>query len=219
MKSQLGSIMSILLILLIIFPFHALAGGESGVLTITVTISNVSLPDADSDGIPDVLDNCPGVFNADQLNTDGDGLGNACDLDDDNDGLPDIFEIEIIGTSPILVDTDKNNVPDGEEDPDNDHFTNLEEMPVDSNPLDAESKPFTMEDPQEIEILELTPGFNLVSFQFYSESVTYTSFQLLRHFKRHGRMISIHKHPLYFEDPYAASIASYLFFEIGRAHV
>lgn len=33
-----------------------------------------------------VLDNCPSVVNADQLNTDGDTLGNVCDLDNDNDG-------------------------------------------------------------------------------------------------------------------------------------
>jgi len=46
-------------------------------------------PDADMDGIPDSTDNCPSVSNADQLNTDGDGMGNACDEDDDNDGVVD----------------------------------------------------------------------------------------------------------------------------------
>jgi hypothetical protein len=35
--------------------------------------------DTDQDGIPDALDNCPSVANADQLDTDGDGLGNVCD--------------------------------------------------------------------------------------------------------------------------------------------
>ena len=34
--------------------------------------------DTDGDGIPDGIDNCPLVANADQLDTDGDGIGNAC---------------------------------------------------------------------------------------------------------------------------------------------
>ena len=36
-------------------------------------------PDEDSDGIPDVSDNCVYVANADQADDDNDGLGNACD--------------------------------------------------------------------------------------------------------------------------------------------
>jgi hypothetical protein len=46
--------------------------------------------DTDNDGIPDIVDNCPEVSNADQLDTDSDGLGNECDLDDDNDGFLDV---------------------------------------------------------------------------------------------------------------------------------
>lgn len=46
-------------------------------------------PDADHDNIADAYDNCPTVANADQLDTDMDGLGNACDNDDDNDGVAD----------------------------------------------------------------------------------------------------------------------------------
>jgi hypothetical protein len=45
--------------------------------------------DSDGDGVDDNLDNCPGVANADQLNTDGDAQGNACDPDDDNDTVTD----------------------------------------------------------------------------------------------------------------------------------
>jgi hypothetical protein len=35
--------------------------------------------DADDDGIPDVNDNCPLIANADQADTDGDQIGDACD--------------------------------------------------------------------------------------------------------------------------------------------
>lgn len=36
-------------------------------------------PDADSDGIPDSVDNCPNDANANQEDSDGDGVGDACE--------------------------------------------------------------------------------------------------------------------------------------------
>ena len=39
-------------------------------------------PDTDGDGVPDHLDNCPDVANPDQADTDGDSVGDACDLDE-----------------------------------------------------------------------------------------------------------------------------------------
>ncbi len=44
-----------------------------------------SPPDADNDNVLDETDNCPTTANADQLDTDSDGQGNACDADDDGD--------------------------------------------------------------------------------------------------------------------------------------
>jgi MYXO-CTERM domain-containing protein len=44
--------------------------------------------DSDADGIPDVSDNCPDVYNPDQADSDADGIGDACDdcTDADEDG-------------------------------------------------------------------------------------------------------------------------------------
>jgi hypothetical protein len=53
------------------------------------TTVEISLEDADGDGVPDRNDNCVLVANPTQADFDGDLLGDACDDDDDNDLLED----------------------------------------------------------------------------------------------------------------------------------
>ena len=58
-------------------------------LTLLLSLSSFAFAGADGDGIPDDSDNCPRIANADQLDTDADGLGDVCDGDDDGDGVLD----------------------------------------------------------------------------------------------------------------------------------
>jgi hypothetical protein len=48
-------------------------------LELPATYSALFFPDADGDGMSAPPDNCPVVVNPDQADTDGDGVGNACD--------------------------------------------------------------------------------------------------------------------------------------------
>jgi hypothetical protein len=52
-------------------------------------IGSGAQPDSDGDAVIQGYDNCLSTANGDQLNTDGDTQGNACDADDDNDGVAD----------------------------------------------------------------------------------------------------------------------------------
>jgi hypothetical protein len=69
----------------------ATANGSSNTITLLLNFCGKNL---DADGVPDESDNCPAVYNPDQLDTDHDGRGDACDKDDDNDGVPDEYDCD-----------------------------------------------------------------------------------------------------------------------------
>ena len=66
-----------------------------------------NVQDDDGDGVLGQFDNCPTVANADQLNSDGDGFGNACDADDDNDGVIDINDAYALDATKTDLDSVK----------------------------------------------------------------------------------------------------------------
>ena len=58
--------------------------------------------DTDGDGVDDTDDNCPGVFNPDQLDDDGDDIGNACDSDPFHD-VRVKPNLAVFGPAPVVI--------------------------------------------------------------------------------------------------------------------
>ena len=71
--------------------------------------------DLDSDGVPNASDNCPNVANPDQVDTDADGQGDACDPDDDNDGVPDAIDKCPTKMNSPIADKNGDGCPGGQE--------------------------------------------------------------------------------------------------------
>jgi len=99
---------------------------------ILILVSSQSLAnDSDSDGIDDSVDNCVSVANTDQVDTDSDAIGNACDADDDGDNIEDIFDVFPLDVLEVL-DTDVDGIGNNtDQDDDNDGLQDSE----DPNPL------------------------------------------------------------------------------------
>jgi Ca2+-binding RTX toxin-like protein len=76
--------------------------------------------DPDGDDVPPVPDNCPSHYNPDQLDSDGDGLGDACDVDIDDDGNDNPTDNCPNVPNPNQADSDGDGIGDACEDDDDD---------------------------------------------------------------------------------------------------
>lgn len=118
----------------------AVGDGSSNIAT-NVLYDNVflelTLSDSDLDGIPDTDDSCPQVPNSDQIDTDGDGLGDSCDPDDDDDSVLDQDDNCPFDSNPDQSDLDLDTVGDVcDQDSDGDGVSDqLDQCP--RSPLDS----------------------------------------------------------------------------------
>ncbi|WP_349258557.1 thrombospondin type 3 repeat-containing protein [Aggregatilinea sp.] len=89
-----------------------LEDGAESVLNATSLVLGVDL---DGDTIADDVDNCPDIANPDQADTDGDGIGDACDpdmVDTDADGLVDALDNCPLVANADQADTDADGIGD-----------------------------------------------------------------------------------------------------------
>ena len=86
--------------------------GSYGSVNYAGWLSLSPLSDDDKDGVENDVDNCPLVANPDQLDSDSDGVGNACDADNDNDGIENDQDAYPLISLDGRLDTDGDGAPD-----------------------------------------------------------------------------------------------------------
>jgi len=111
-------------------------GGYEAPFWVVHGISEIPEDDLDLDGVTIDEDNCPDVFNAEQIDTDLDGIGDECDplTDSDDDGIADDEDLCPSVGDPDQVDTDGDGL--GDECDDDDDGDGVDDQ-ADACPLDA----------------------------------------------------------------------------------
>lgn len=91
------------------FPSSTL--GVAGDFILRASIDNFEVPDADGDGVPDDIDNCQSVANPNQVDSNADGYGNACDTDLNDDCVTNVVDLGALRVAFFAAPGDPNWAP------------------------------------------------------------------------------------------------------------
>ncbi len=117
-----------------------------------VYLDYIKRKDPDSDNVFGILDNCPQVYNPDQLDSDGDGVGDACDTDNNSQlstTTPSTSTSTDITTSTSSLDQATSSPPDSS----NSSESNSQDQATSSQEVIISSPATTTE--SEVEIINL----------------------------------------------------------------
>lgn len=116
-------------------------GGYEPHFWVTQGVSEVPAFDVDFDGVGNSSDNCPELSNSDQLDSDSDGNGDACDADPDNDAISTTRDNCPTAENPDQADADGDHIGDAcDDDADNDGVADASDnCPLDTNADQADT--------------------------------------------------------------------------------
>ncbi|MFK7887341.1 MAG: thrombospondin type 3 repeat-containing protein [Gammaproteobacteria bacterium] len=96
-----------------VFALDDGAPQQSDSVMFTLNVEELMIVDSDNDGVADDMDNCSTLANADQVDSNGDGYGNACDADFNNDCVVNVVDLGIMRTVFFTADADTDLNNDG----------------------------------------------------------------------------------------------------------